>query len=112
MAGEIVDILETFGCDMQHSGIGPFIEMYNAIIHHRTRGIRRPVAGGILRDMAAQKGVYYLALDARMKAAIRPLLEAEDEALDYFNIHLQKRTVCAAADALAARTLAQLRGEC
>lgn len=110
--GELVDILETFGCDMQHPGMGEFVLLYNTILANRTRGHKGPTAGAALRDIAAVRGKYYLALNSTMRAAIRPLLEADEEALQYFGIHMKDRTPCAAAEALAQLALAHLRGQC
>ncbi len=105
---EVVGYLETFGCDMQHPGIPEFIGLFNWVVSAKRRGATGAQGGNALRDIAAARGKYYLALNSTMKAALRPLLEAEPEALAYFGLQLPKRTVCAAADALADKILADL----
>ena len=105
---EIVGFLETFGCDMQHPGIPEFIGLFNWVVSAKRRGAKGPQAGNGLRDIAAARGKYFLALNSTMKAAVRPMLEAEPEALAYFGLQLRKRTVCELADALADRVLAGL----
>lgn len=108
--GELVDILETFNCDMQHPGMPDFIFLFNAAVSNLSRG-KKASAGAALRDLAAVKGMYYLALNSRMRAAIKPLLEADPEALKYFEIDLPKRTVCGVAEALAAQCLEHRRAD-
>lgn len=106
---EIVDILEAFGCDMQHPGMPDFIFVFNAAVANVSRG-QKAGAGAALRDLAAVKGMYYLALNSRMRAAIRPILEADPEALKYFEIELSKRTPCGVAESLARQCLAHAHG--
>lgn len=104
--GEFVDVMETFGCDLQHEGMGDFIALYNLVavnmLNNRNKGKRGHVAADALRHLAKCKGKYYLALNSTMSAAIRPLLEADAAALEYFGIRMEKRTPCAVAEALAA----------
>lgn len=102
---ELVDVLETFGCDMKHKGMPDFILLHNLLVGDINRGVKGPRAGAILRDIAALRGKYFLALNSSMTAAIRPLLDADPAALEYFGIELRKRTVCGAAEALARLTL-------
>lgn len=98
---DVIDWLETFGCDMQNEGIYPFFFVYNSCLANKTRGVKGKIAFRCLEDYAQVKGVYSLSLNSKMRAALRPILTAEDSALEYFGLHLEKRTPCALAEALA-----------
>lgn len=104
----VVDYLEAFGCDMQHPGAYEFVGLFNGTYSRIGHGGRGPQAWAALLDLAAAKGRYHLAMQSQMKAAIKPLLEAEQEALEYFGIAPDvKRTVCGVADALASALYAE-----
>lgn len=78
-----------------------WVELVQHIAHARMRGETGPVAARCLRTVAKQHGMYFLQLDSRMKYAIKPLIEADAEALAYVGLHPTKRTACGLAEAAA-----------
>lgn len=93
-------------------------ELVAQIALHRRSGETGAVAGLALREVSKRHGLYFLNAQSRMAAAIRPLIEADAEALAEFAIFPKKRTACGLAEAVAElynlafeRESARLRGE-
>lgn len=59
------------------------------------------VASQALKGVAKRHRLYFLNLDSRMKAAIKPMIEAPNEALHYAGLYPKKRTACGLAEAAA-----------
>lgn len=60
-------------------------------------------SGEAMQRMAEAHGVYYLALNSRMKGACKPVLQATDEELQAAGLRLIKRNAYALGAALAAK---------
>lgn len=78
-----------------------WVELVTYIAHARARGVTGPVAARALKAVAKKHNMYFLHADARMKYAIKPLIEADEEALNYVGLHPTKRTACGLAEAAA-----------
>lgn len=94
----VKELLRQFGVAPDGAAAADFVELVRHIAEYRWQNPSAEYgAGEVLRAFAAEKHTYYLALDQRMKAAVRPLLDASDAQLDAYALRLSKRTVCALA---------------
>ena len=94
--GRVCDLdwaLRSFGVDLGSDAAQDFIELVCRYVEELQTPGGAPFMARIFNGMAAVRGEFYLALNSRMKAALRPVLEAEPEALARFGVYPEKRTV-------------------
>ena len=94
----VKELLRQFGIEPDGAAAADFVELVRRIAAYRQQNPSAEYgAGEVLRAFAVEKRMYFLALDQRMKAAVRPLLDASDTQLDAYALRLPKRTACALA---------------
>lgn len=100
MTDPLEQIAEVFSIQKTEA-FGYWVELVVKISIARRSGVEGAIASKCLRSVAKVHGLYFLNLDSRMKAAIKPLIEAEEEALHFVGLHPKKRTACGLAEAAA-----------
>lgn len=100
MTDPLEQIAEVFSIQKTEA-FGYWVELVVKISIARRSGSEGAIAGKCLRSVAKVHGLYFLNLDSRMKAAIKPLIEAEEDALHYVGLHPKKRTACGLAESAA-----------
>ena len=96
------EFCEMFSCDMDSDGLHDFLELTHRIAAEwRGADERKPCCSGIVTMMCKQRGLWSRPFYSRMRRAVRPILEADDETLSALGIVLKKRTSSALAYALA-----------
>lgn len=88
-------VLETWGIDQESRGARLWLELCYQMA--RGRG-----CGEVAREIMGREHLETRAFYGMMKAALRPVLEADAEALEYFEMPLTKRTTTELARVLAA----------
>lgn len=78
-----------------------WIELACEIAMMRRHGQVGPIVSTALKAVSKRHGLYFLNADNRMKAAIRPLLEADPAALAEIGLYPKKMSVCGLAEAAA-----------
>ena len=99
----VEDILEIFSIDVKRQGAQDFVEFVVLIAAERLKNPQKLCASDVLFDMARRRGIWYKALNSRMKWAIRPMIEADPQALLQLGIKAKKTTVAYFAYALEGR---------
>lgn len=97
----VEDILEAFSIDLSKAGTQDFLELVQRCIGPVASGFRWPFVGKLVNDMASVRGLWPMVFVRSMKTAIMPLLVADAEALAYWGVYPEKRTVHYMAIALA-----------
>lgn len=82
-------------------GLDLWWELVHDIAAARRQVAEGPVASTALKGVAKRHGLYFLNADSRMKAAIKPMLTATEDALHYAGLYPKKRTSCGLAEAAA-----------
>lgn len=95
------EILEAWGVDLEREGAQAFLELVQRYVAALEQGAPEPYVGRVFQTMAQVRGIYHMALLSSMRAAVRPLLEADADALACCGIYPQKRTPQFMAAALA-----------
>lgn len=100
------EVFDLFSVNLSTFGTGFFLRYVEILYDRLRRKPAKPCSGKVLRDLAAEYGMYYLALNSMMRASVRSMLEADDEALSFCGLEPQKRTVPALAEAMARALIA------
>ena len=86
-------VLRAFGVDLESDAAQDFVELVCRYIEELQTPGRGPFLARVFNGMAAVRGEYYLAFNSRLRAAIKPLLQAAPEDLARLGIYPAKRTV-------------------
>lgn len=76
-------------------------ELVAEIALYRRWGETGAVASKALMEVCRRHGLYFLNVQTRMSAAIKPLIDGDADALALYGLFPKKRTACALADAAA-----------
>lgn len=99
---ETADFLDLFGCDCGIIGYYYFVEMVYIIrAKWREKGEKYLVLGKIVGDLCKNHNTFPRAVWSQIRAAVLPVLSADDCVLQAYGITLKKRTSSELAYALA-----------
>lgn len=96
------EICEALGCDPDATGFDDFVELCHRIaLKWVDSGAQRAVLARTVDEMCVARNTFPRAFYQKIKRAVKPVLEADDETLAALGIRLEKRTSSELAYCLA-----------
>lgn len=100
-----IDLLIAFEIDITNGGGADFAELVLRLINHWRWTGEYGQVGKISAAMCKERGCFPRIFYMKMKRAIKPLLNSDDAALEFWDIFPKKRTTTMMAVAIAEREI-------
>lgn len=107
-----IEVLRAFEIDVDHDGGALFVELVYLLVAQRRWVGREIRLNKVVKELQSKKGMLPRNFYGQMKRSLRPILLADAEILEAFDLYPAKRTTGQMALAFAERELRIIYDQC